>query len=53
VRLVAAMPASVISTVVDKVKSLVGAGGPGGGGQIPQGWENQWRILHDSSPPRS
>jgi hypothetical protein len=50
VRLVAAMPASVISTVVDKVKSLVGAGGPGGGGQIPQGWENQWRILHEQFP---
>jgi hypothetical protein len=50
VQIVASMPASVISTVVDKVKSLVGAGGPGGGGQIPQGWENQWRILHGQFP---
>jgi hypothetical protein len=50
VRMLAAVPKSLIDAMVDAVKGLVGAGGAGGSGQVAQGWQNQWAVLHGQFP---
>jgi phage-related protein len=49
IRMLAAVPKSLIDAMVDAVKGLVG-GGAGGSGQVAQGWQNQWAVLHGQFP---